>query len=424
MMLRLVKRRSASLIGAMLVVAISLTSYGQERRVTLGEAIALFAENSLELKEARAHAGELSALARQAAAYPNPFGQITHEPVWRGGESFSETYVNLSQRLEWPVLRSARIEAAERLAEVAYADLQADSLRLMFEVTEAYVEALSASRRRDILEEVTEIFRRADRANEVLLTGGEVSGYRIRRLRVERARYENRLAAAEIVAAEARRRLAFLVHPQSDASQIYPVDSLREIRADLDFETALLHARAQRAELVSARANVEAAQSSVAVARHERLPEPTLTAGYKRQSDGFEGIFLSTALPIAVFDRNRGSIAARQNRRSATEARLSLVEARIEQDVRRAYETYASLSERVELISGGLLGEVDELLHAARVGYAEGEMSLVELLDASEAYSDGRISSLDLISDFQVAYFDLLRAAGGSIDQSSFTSTN
>jgi cobalt-zinc-cadmium efflux system outer membrane protein len=274
------------------------------------------------------------------------------------------------------------------------------------------------------LEEVAEIFRQADRASELMLTSGEVSGYKTRRLRVERARYENRLAIAELDAADARRRLAILILPQAGASQIYPSDELRDIPTELALETALQCARAQRAELESARANVGAAQSAIAVARRERLPEPTLTAGFKRQSDGFNGVFLGTAVPIPLFDRNLGTIAARENRRSAAEARLSLVEIRVEQDVRRAYETYASLSERVDLISEGLLGEADELLHAARVGYAEGEMSLVELLDAAEAFSDARVSSLNLMSDFHIAYFDLLRAAGGTIDRSSFTTTN
>lgn len=422
-MSRLLEHTSASLVAAFLAMALCLSAYGQERRVTLAEAIDLFAENNLELQEARARAAELSALSRQAAGYPNPSGLITHEPVWRGDESYWETYVNLSQRLEWPGLRSARIEAAEQLAEAAYADLQADSLRRMFEVAEAYTEAVAASQRRGVLEEVTEIFRRADRASEVMLAGGEVSGYRMRRLRIERARYENRLALEELAAADARRRLALLIVPRSDATQIYPSEELREIPTAVAFETALQRARAQRAELESARANVEAAQSAVAVARRERLPEPTLTAGLKRQSDGFKGIFLSTALPIPLFDRNQGMIAARQNRRSAAEARLSLVEARIEQDVRRAYEIYASLSGRVDLVSQGLLGEADELLHAARVGYAEGEMSLAELLDAAGAYRDARISSLNLIADFQIAYFDLLRAAGGTIDGSSYSTT-
>ena len=421
---RLSRYVCAWLLAALLAANVCLVVQAQERRITLAEALEMFSENNLELREARFRAGEVSALARQATAYPNPSALFTHEPVWRGEDSYSETYLSVSQRFEWPGLRRARVEAAEELASAVYADLQADSLRLLFELAEAYTEAVATAQRFSVLESVTEIFRRADRAIELMLAEGEASGYQMRRLRVERARYENQLALAELDAADARRRLAQLIQPQGDASQIYPADSLREIPTDLAFETALERARIQRAELESARADVEAAQARLDVARRERLPEPTFTAGYKRQSDGFRGILFGTSLPIPLFDRNTGTIQARKEGLEAAHARLSLVEARVVQDVRRAYETYASLSDRVDFISRGLLGEADELVHAARVGYAEGELSLVELLDAAEAFRDARVSSLELMSDFQIAYFDLLRAAGGSIDRFSFTATN
>lgn len=427
MMPRSFRYVSAWLMGGLLAASVCpvvQAQQAQERGITLGEALEMFSENNLELREARSRAGEVAALARQAAAYPNPSALVTHEPVWRSGDSFSETYLNVSQRFEWPGLRRARVEAAEELADAAYADLQADSLQHLFELTEAYTEAVAATQRFAVLESVTEIFRRADRANELMLAEGEASGYQMRRLRIERARYENQLALAELDGADARRRLALLIQPEGDASQVYPADPLREIPTDLALETALQHARGQRAELESAGADVEAAQARLDLARRERLPEPTFTAGLKRQSDGFTGFIVGTSLPIPLFDRNTGTIQAREERLEAARARLLLVEARVVRDVRRAYETYASLSDRVELISRGLLGEADELLHAARVGYAEGELSLVELLDAAEAYRDARVSTLELLSQLQIAYFDLLRAAGGSIDRFTFTATN
>lgn len=421
---RLYARFTVFLLAAGFAVGHPPAAEAQERTVSFSEAVELFAQNNLELQEGRLRAAELSALARQATAFPNPSALVSHEPVWRGSESYSETYVSVSQRFEWPGLRRARVDAAVQLAEAANADERADSLRLLFELAEAYTHAVAASQRRNLLQSVTEIFRQADRANEFMLTQGEASGYHVRRLKVERARYENRLAVAELDAADARRRLAVLIQPQGNASQIYPSDPLRDVPTDLAFETALQRARTQRAELESARTDVEAAQASLTLARQDRLPEPTVTAGYKSQSDGFKGLFLGTSVPIPLFDRNTGAILARQQRLQAAQTRLALVEARVEQDVRRAYETYASLSDRVDLITQGLLGEADELLHAARVGYDEGEMSLVELLDAAEAYRDARVSSLELLADFQIAYFDVLRAAGGSINGISFTTTD
>ena len=90
------------------------------QRVTLERALEMFAQNNLELRIARAGVSEMSGLARQAAAYPNPGVEITHEPLSEGGDTQSESYFNLSQRIEWPSLRSARTEAANRYLTIGF----------------------------------------------------------------------------------------------------------------------------------------------------------------------------------------------------------------------------------------------------------------------------------------------------------------
>lgn len=394
------------------------------RRVTLEEALALFAQHNLELHLARAHTSEMAALARQASAYPNPSAIVTHEPLWNNGATYSETFLNFSQRFEWPGLRQARMEAATRLTEAARAGLQADSLRLVFEVAKAYAEAASAEEQATVLAAVTDLFRRADRSSQAMLVEGEVSGYSLRRLRVERARYENQLALAELEARDARRRLALLILPEGETTQVAPAQRTRSVPTRLTVETTLERARARRAELQRARAEAASARAALRFARKERIPEPTVTAGFKRQSDGFSGLFLGLAAPLPVFDRNQGAIDAQQARLHAAETRLIQVERQVEHEVRRTYDVYASLVERQELITSELLGEAEALLQAARVGYSEGEMSLVELLDAAEAYRDARTSTIALQTDLQVAYYDLLRASGGAFADLTFSTTN
>lgn len=420
--------RSCVLLGGFFLLACGAaaqpTGGGQEvRRVTLDDALGLFARNNLELHLARSKTAEMAALARQAAAYPNPALAVTHEPLWGDGETLSETYVNLSQRIEWPGLRSARVEAAERLTDAARADLQADSLRLAYQVARAYTEAAAAEARASVLETVAALFRRADASSQAMLVEGEASGFSLRRLRVERARYENRLALAVLDVQNARRVLSILVLPEGEAVQVAPVPDEQSVPMRLALETVLERARTKRAELRSAQADVAAARAALDLARFERRPEPTVTAGFKRQSEGFTGLFLGVAAPIPIFDRNGGFIGARQAQLEAAQTRLILTERQVERDVRQAYDVYASLAERYDLITGELLGEADALLKAARVGYAEGEMSLIALLDAAEAYRDARISTIDLRTDLQAAYYDLLRAAGGAFSDFSFTTT-
>lgn len=383
------------------------------QRVTLETALEMFAQNNLELRISRAGVLQMSGLARQARAYPNPSVAIMHEPLFESGQTQSESYLHLEQRIEWPALRSARAEAANRKARAAIHQVRTDSVRLAFEVAHVYIDAIASEAREATLSSVVEVFREAEQVIMARAHEGDASGYEVRRLHVEKTRYETELAKAELRVHEVRRSLATLVLSEGEGIEVGPAEPPEISASQFQLEDALFTARLHRPEIAFFQELVEAAHALVAEAHASRLPSPTLTAGYKRQSDGFNGPALGLALPLPVLNRNRGTIEARQAELHAAETQLILVQRKIENDVRRAYETQAVLAKRIELVRDSLLSDIDGLLRIARISYDEGEMLLVELLDAAEAYRDAQIMAIDLSADFQTSHYDLLRAIGG-----------
>ena len=101
----------AMAIGALMGLIPARSARAQEtiERVTLEEALSLFAQHNLELRIARADAREAVGLARQSAAYPNPTVSVTHETLGGGATDYSETYLNVSQTFEWPWLAAAAL---------------------------------------------------------------------------------------------------------------------------------------------------------------------------------------------------------------------------------------------------------------------------------------------------------------------------
>ena len=400
------------LIGALCIAPV------QAQEVSLDEAMELFVQNNLALRIAREEADVFSGLVRQAFAYPNPVAQFTYEPQYRGGIAQSESYATLAQQFEWPELRRARIDASRYLRDAARARVRADSLSLGFDVVRVYIEAAMEEERRAVLETVTDVIRRAEARGAQQLVEGSVSGYDVRRMQIERSRYENILALSELDRTAARNQLALLVFPGGDASALAPSDQLDGIPPSLALEDLLARAQTMRAEVVAAQAEVRASEKALTLALTERRPEPTLTAGFKRQSDGFQGIFLGATLGLPIFNRNTGKIHANTARFHAAETRLMLVSAQVENDVRQAYAAYASLRDRHTLIQEGLLVETEDLLDIALVSYAEGEITLFELFDATSAFRDAQLMSLDLRAAYWTRYFDTLRAAGGPLPKS------
>lgn len=383
------------------------------RHVTLEEALALFNANNLELRLARAYAVETAGLARQAAAYPNPTASASHEPLSSNDAGYSESYFNLSQRIEWPSTRSARHEAAEQIALAAAARLAADSARLAKSLKEAYVEALRAEHTARILDRVTFVFRAAERNAQERLQEGDISQYEVRRIAVERARYEGGRVAADLEASAARRRLAALAAPESDDLELAPADTLAGPPPTIDASDILAGAIERRREVAAATASLDAARAEAAVARRERLPDLTATGGYKRQTDGFSGAFLGLSVPLPLWDRRGGQVAAADARAAAAEARLALTRRQVESDIRRALETYRIFAERAELLTIDVADDAADLLDIAQVAYEAGEMDLIELLDAANALREAELLEAQVRADYWTSYFDLERAVGG-----------
>ena len=410
-----IHRCTTSFIVATALLAASLSAArGQAppRRVTLEEALALFASNNVDLRVGRAEAAEAAALAWQAAAYPNPELAVSHEQLANDGRSYSESYINLSQRLQWPAMRSARQSAAERIAAATAARLTADSARLAFDVKQAWLTAALAERNAALVERVTGVFREVERRAEERLREGDISAYDRRRIAVERIRYENALAAATLDAASARRMLALLVVPESDELEVAPADTLASAPPALDSARVMSEALTRRSEIAAAVAELEAARADARVARSRRVPDVTATGGYKRQSDGLTGAFLGISIPLPVWDRRGGEIDAAEARLAAAAARLADTQRRIRNDVMRALLAYNSYRARIALL-GDPQADATDLLTIAQVAYEANEMDLVELLDAADALREAQTLETRLRAGFWTSYFDLERAVGG-----------
>jgi cobalt-zinc-cadmium efflux system outer membrane protein len=379
----------------------------------------MFEENNLELRLVMAQRDAVAGLARQARAHPNPVATVTHEGLSESGADYSESYFLASQRLEWPGRRDGRIASSDGEAAVARTRADAERLRLAFEVKRSYLQAAAAEEQLVVIEEVRDVFRFAEESGRQRFREGDLSGYDARRIRIERARYENVAMSQTIALRNARLLFASLIlsdssgeEPPNVAPAAVPEGSPPSL-SDLDDEAALEGAFERRREMRSAEAQVTAAEGSVRYRSTFRYPDVTLTGGYKRQSDGFDGFFVGASLPVPLFDQKQGDVDAAEARLRTATAHLALTQRTIANDVRRTFSTYLSVSERAALIRDQLLSGVDDLLRIARVSYGEGEMSLLELLDAAEAYRESQIALSELTSELWIRYYDLERAIGG-----------
>ena len=385
------------------------------RRITLLEALAAAERGSPELRLARGAVDAARARVVTAGTRPNPVLAVNREQL--GGDGgYHETVLTVGQTLDLAGERGARREVAAREVAAAEVRLEAERARVRADVARAYLRAAAAEARLGSLSEAGDLFRSAERAGQARFREGDISAYELQRLQVEAARYAALAGEAELEIRQAGRELALLLRSDSAPAEevLLPADTLGAVRlrgAALGADTALARAL-RRPDVRAAEADVAAARAAVELRTRGRRPNPTVTAGLKEQTGGQAGAVLGVSVPLPVSDRNQGPIAEAQAALAQAEARVALARRAAEAAVRRALERRTSLGQRLALREG-LLSRARALLASARVAYAEGEMTLLELLDAADTFRTTREGADALLAEYLTSVADLERATGG-----------
>ena len=394
-----------------------LPDYPDVRRITLDEAVDWAEASNPQLRIARENVAAARGRLTSASAYPNPWIAANREQLGRDAALYYETTLNLTHTFEIGGQRGLRRSAAATLVGAAEARTSAERVRLFFAVRHAYLRAASTEERSRVLEEVTAIFRAAERAGQVRLVEGDISNYDQQRLKAERARYENLHADASLQVRRFGRELALLMAPDSLSNPdflLLPVGTrgVDLLPATVPALDEVMRAAPGRPDVRAAALEVDAVRARLGSERRERVPDVTVSGGFKDQADGFRGAVVGVSFPLPLFSRNGGRVAEAAAELAAAEAQRALALGRARADIRNAWEAYRSLADRAGSIGGELLTGSETLLETARIAYAEGEMSLLELLDAAEAYLSAREISIDLVARALIAFYDLQRATG------------
>lgn len=388
------------------------------RRVTMAEALAAFTSNSLELRIARAEAEAAIGTARDYRTYANPAFSLVHESLGSSGGSYRETVAGVAQRVEWPARTAARFGVAAHVIDGASARFRADSVRLAFHVREAYVVAWLAEEKERTAREAESVIRVAAEAARQRLLAGDISRYEARRFELELVQAERAVAATALEARTARRTLAVLISPEAEVDEMGPANAIAGMPPVVTRASALA-ALGRRPDLEAAARDLDAARTRSNIAMTAWLPDPTLSLGYKDQTDGFSGAALAVNLPVPVFDRGIGQRYGAAARETAATHRVELARRLAEIDLIAAADRYTTTRAQFEAGGEAPLADAEFLLRTARTLYEEGEMSHLELLDAAAVYRDASTATLSLHAATWIAYYDLLRAMARAPDDES-----
>lgn len=395
-----------AIAGAALLASLLTGSAVSAEPITLAEALRRAEEQSPLLSAADAAVRAAEARARQTGVGPNPELEVEVENFLGTGPfrdaSGVEVTASIGQRFERGGKRSARrrLAAADlRLANVNLIRARADIAR---DVRNAFAETLAADDRLALAREATGRATELARTARLLVETGRDPP--LRQFRAEAALAEAQAAEQQAIGAQlvARRQLSDLIG--------LPEEEI-EARAGSEPPAPNVDGSGQPLTLQIAEAERGAAEARIDLATSQGVPDITARAGVRGFADTDDvALVAGISLPLAIRDRNRGGIEAARADLLAAEARLAQARLDSTRELRDARTLLAAADARLGALEGPGLDQAREAVRVARIGYAAGRFSLLEVLDAEAALNTALGSIIDARRDRARALAALIRA--------------
>jgi len=380
---------------------------GQDR--TEREIVELIVRDGPRARAIRAEAEVTRREQLARLAYPNP------AVTWsREGAGFTE-FFQAEQSLPLFGVRASLARAGVAAAAAAEADRDVRLWQLRAEAGAA-VARLAAEQAR--AESAAVQIREIERLIEILRTReAEGEGSRFDRLRAEQELRDIRqqATAASAAVAEARATIAGLL-PAGIVVTTFafapPATAASESSTIPSVDALIVRASSARAELRALTQATQQAASEAEAARRSRLPAPTLFGGLKRaDNEGTRergGVF-GVTVGIPLFDRGDREAARWSAEGERVAAERAATERRIHSEIAGAVDV---LTLRQAALAQEDPAPAKELAQIAEVAYREGEVGILELLDAVRTAARARDRAIDIRLDARLARIALERVVG------------
>ncbi|HCT93352.1 MAG: hypothetical protein A2X19_00710 [Bacteroidetes bacterium GWE2_39_28] len=177
----------------------------------------------------------------------------------------------------------------------------------------------------------------------------------------------------------------------------------------------------RRADIQAAKKEIDVSKLSVIAAKKERIPEFDIFLGYGFNSEvknelapapRHGGIELGVSFPIPLFNRARGEIQSAEVRRKQAELRYLQAEREVTSEVINAFNEYMATDKKLKFLTAGIVKTAKEVLDEKRNEYNNGDIHLIEVLDAQRSYDEILHSLYSVIYDKSMALVKLETAMG------------
>jgi len=380
-------------------------------------ALALMHNPSLKTFPYEMRAAEAREL--QARLLPNPEIEIEVEEFagsgQRSGFDAAETTIQLGQLIESAGKRGKRAAVASLERELVRWDYETARLDVMRQVARTFVEVLAAQDRLALAEKQLALSRQAHAAVVQRVEAGKDSPIVALRagVAVSRSQIEQQKAAAAL--ATARHQLAAAWGGgtptfEKATGDLYQVSE----PPSLDRAVEMLE---ENPDLARWETEQRKRRAALRLEKARASPDITISGGLQRfEETDDEALVFGLAVPLPLFDRNQGNIAAATAALARTQQESEAARVKVRTALNAAGNALIATYHEVTILRSDVLPTAQQTFDAARQGYEQGKFDYLYVLDAQRTLFETRAQLIDSVEAYHKARADAERLIGRSLD--------
>jgi len=412
--------RKIFMTGCLLIMIAANGLFAQRiaREISFDDFLQTTLTNNLELIIERYEVSKAEAALAAARVFEDPELEMIF-PVFDNDE-FSGFPRNIEFEMEVPIelfgKRRNRIRQARAEKFAAQAGLD-DFLRyLRADAATTYIEVLSNQLMLERMNLNLEQLNQLLEVNQALFEVGEIGEIHVLQTRVEVRQFQAELVDAKMEFSELMGEVYFLMGGVSADSLVF-TGNIPSISPVMSFEQLRERALEHRSDILLARRNVEASEFAMRLARSERLPDISLIFGYHneeavRPGPGFAAVYAGLIIPLKFSGFNSGEFRMSRVEMEQSRVELQAVTLDVEAGLLAAWEKFQLMLQKRTLFTETILQDAERVRDAIVFSYQQGDVSLLEVLEAQSTLNDVYINYYETLARFAHTLVELSREAG------------
>ena len=339
------------------------------------------AQSNRQLMAVDERKGGLAGMIEQSGAWPNPAVEFNVEEFGGSLPGFSESELtfSLSQEFELWGKRKARRQAAEVEAEAVRLEADMAAFDIYTDASLRFYELLYAQKHLWLIQKAHELILNMVDLARLRVEKGAALISELHMAELEAVRNTVELNKAEMELNNAKRNLASLWNGTSDEIKAVS-DSTRP--PELPELAYLLGLVDGSRDIMTRDVQRETIRAMIQSARMETRPSIELSAGLKHLSmDNHNAFMVGVALPLPLFNRNRGQLNYLHSQAGAVEHEKEQALTRTEMEIINLHEQARQLQSRLDNLHQELIPKAEETFAALDEAYQKGKLPYLTMLE-------------------------------------------